>query len=196
MFNEAQVSLIGYVATEPTYVKVGNGIPRLTMRVAWTTRRRDSASGEWVDANTSFVRVTCWRRLAENLATCLRKGDPVLLRGRLDVRPFTAKDGQRRISVDVEANTLGHDLSRGVAGFRRVWEPAGKTADQHAAGLAAGEKAGTYGADADRGEIGDALVTANGAPAPETDAPADHYMFDDSAIDALAQQAGSPAAPF
>ena len=54
-----------------------------------------SATGEWVDGNTSFVTVICWRKLAENLATCLRKGDPVLVRGRLDVRSFTGKDGQR-----------------------------------------------------------------------------------------------------
>jgi single-strand DNA-binding protein len=188
MFNEAQVCLVGYVASEPTYVKVGNGIPKLTMRVAWTTRRRDSATGEWVDGNTSFVRVTCWRRLADNLATCLRKGDPVLLRGRLDIRPFTGKDGQRRISVDVDANTLGHDLSRGVAGFRRVWEPAGKTAEQQAAS----ENGSRFdGENADFG--GEAAALADGTPAGE---PADDEMFDDTAIDELARVADNAAAPF
>jgi single-strand DNA-binding protein len=133
MFNEAQLSVVGYVASEPQFRRVGNGIPKLTMKVAWTTRLRESSSGEWVDGNTSFVRVTCWRRLAENLATCLRKGEPVLLRGRLEVRPFTGKDGVRRVSVDVDASYLGYDLTRGVAGFRRVWEPTGKTAEQAAA---------------------------------------------------------------
>jgi single-strand DNA-binding protein len=135
MFNEAQISVVGYVASEPSYVKVGrNDIPKLTMRVAWTTRRRDAASGQWVDANTSFVSVTCWRRLADNLATCLRKGDPVVLRGRLDVRSFVGRDGQRRTSVEVDANTLGHDLNRGVAGFRRVFDKSGRTAEETAAG--------------------------------------------------------------
>jgi len=181
MFNEAQLSVVGFVANEPAYVKVGNGIPKLTMRVGWTTRRRDSATGEWVDANTSFVRVTCWRKLADNLATCLRKGDPVLLRGRLDVRPFTGKDGQRRISVDVDANSLGHDLSRGVAGFRRVWEPAGKTAEQKAAGHP----------DGDRDELDGGAAADEGASAL-----ADDDMFDDGAISALAQAPDNVAAPF
>ena len=190
MFNEAQISVVGYVATEPEYVKVGHGIPKLTMRVAWTTRRREPSTGEWVDANTSFVRVTCWRRLADNLATCLRKGDPVLLRGRLDVRPFVGKDGQRRISVDVDANTLGHDLSRGVAGFRRVWEKTGKTADE----VTAGEN----GADGDGSAGDDAALAAlaDGELIPAADGPADEDMFDDIAIDALAQEAGSAPAPF
>jgi single-strand DNA-binding protein len=191
MFNEAQLSVVGFVASEPTYKKVGAaGIPRLTMRVAWTTRRRDSATGEWVDANTSFVRVTCWRRLADNLATCLRKGDPVLLRGRLDVRPFTGTDGQRRISVDVDANSLGHDLSRGVAGFRRVWESPGKTEEQ----VAAGEPG-----DATEVPAGDEAALAavpDGGTVPETDELGDDEMFDDSVIEALAQETDGVAAPF
>jgi single-strand DNA-binding protein len=193
MFNEAQISVVGYVASEPEYVQVGQGIPKLTMRVAWTTRRREPSTGEWVDANTSFVRVTCWRRLADNLATCLRKGDPVLLRGRLDVRPFVGKDGQRRISVDVDANTLGHDLSRGVAGFRRVWEKTARTADD----VAAGEN-GADGDGREGGEGSDDAALAAGADGEliPGDGPADEDMFDDSVIDALAKEADSAPAPF
>ena len=186
MFNEAQISVVGYVASEPEYVLVGQGIPKLTMRVAWTTRRREPSTGEWVDANTSFVRVTCWRRLADNLATCLRKGDPVLLRGRLDVRPFVGKDGQRRVSVDVDANTLGHDLSRGVAGFRRVWEKPAKTADEAAAG--------EHGADGENDEV--LAAVADEELIPAADGPADEDMFDDSSIDALATEVDSTPAPF
>jgi single-strand DNA-binding protein len=190
MFNEAQISVVGYVASEPEYVQVGQGIPKLTMRVAWTTRRREPSTGEWVDANTSFVRVTCWRRLADNLATCLRKGDPVLLRGRLDVRPFVGKDGQRRISVDVDANTLGHDLSRGVAGFRRVWEKTARAADEAAPGENGDGSEGGEGTD-------DAVLSAepDGDLVP-ADGPADEDMFDDSVIDALAKEADSAPAPF
>src|SRR3984885_6331857 len=175
MFNEAQLSVVGYVASEPQFSRVGNGIPKLTMKVAWTTRLRESSSGEWVDGNTSFVRVTCWRRLAENLATCLRKGEPVLLRGRLEVRPFTGKDGVRRVSVDVDASYLGYDLTRGVAGFRRVWEPTGKTAEQAAAENGAGHP-GDGSAD------GEAPMPAL-ADGPVGD-PADEDIFDDGAIEA------------
>ena len=210
MFNEAQLIVTGYVANEPEYSLVGNGIPKLTMRVAWTTRRREPSSGEWVDGNTSFVRVTCWRRLADNLATCLRKGDPVLLRGRLDVRPFTGKDGVRRVSVDVDANSLGHDLSRGVAGFRRVWETTGKTAEEAAAaengaggdGFADGEAAlaavggggPVLGAASDSAEgaaDGPAGDSAGGPAGDSVGGPADEEIFDDSAIEALAQDSAS-----
>jgi single-strand DNA-binding protein len=211
MFNEAQLSVVGYVASEPEYSIVGGSIPKLTMRVAWTTRRREPASGEWVDGNTSFVRVTCWRRLADNLATCLRKGDAVLLRGRLDVRPFTGKDGVRRVSVDVEASHLGHDLSRGVAGFRRVWETTGKTAGEAAAGNgAAGDSGGDPGAGFADGEADVPALADGPIPVPvggsadgsagdlgngSAGEPADEEIFDDSAIEALAQDSGGLATP-
>jgi single-strand DNA-binding protein len=195
MFNEAQVSVVGYVASEPRYGTVGNGIPKLTMRVAWTTRRRDSATGDWVDGNTSFVWVTCWRRLADNLATCLRKGDPVLLRGRLDVRSFVGKDGQRRTSVDVDANTLGHDLSRGVAGFRRVYEKNGRTAEEVAEACTGDGPAGEDAALADGGMVhagdGELAPTGDGDLVPAADGPADEDAFDDGAIEVLAADAGS-----
>ncbi|HTZ27738.1 MAG TPA: single-stranded DNA-binding protein [Streptosporangiaceae bacterium] len=207
MFNEAQFSVVGYVASEPKYSRVGNGIPKLTMSVAWTTRRVDPSTGEWVDGNTSFVRVTCWRRLAENLATCLRKGEPVMLRGRLDVRPFTGKDGVRRTSVDVDASYLGYDLTRGVASFRRVWETTGKTAEEAAAenGAAAGSGGNPDGGFAD-GEAPVPALPGGPDPALATD-PGDgsagdlgegragEDVFDDSAIDALAEDSASAATP-
>jgi single-strand DNA-binding protein len=193
MFNEAQISVVGYVASEPEYVQVGqDGIPKLTMRVAWTTRRREPATGQWVDANTSFVRVTCWRRLADNLSTCLRKGDPVLLRGRLDVRPFLGKDGQRRISVDVDANTLGHDLSRGVAGFRRVFEKSARTADEMAAGENGADGNGSGGSEG----ADDTVLAALADGEAPLDGPGDEDMFDDGAIGELAKEADTAPAPF
>jgi single-strand DNA-binding protein len=220
MFNEAQLSVTGYVASEPQFRRVGvGGVPKLTMRVAWTTRRIDSATGAWVDGNTSFVWVTCWRRLAENLATCLRKGEPVMLRGRLDVRPFTGKDGIRRISVDVDASYLGYDLTRGVAAFKRVWETTGKTAEEAAAtgngalgdsaGDPAGDPAGRFadGDPAGRFADGEAPApaaaggpvpvdgSADGSAADLGSGGADEEIFDDGAIDALAQDSASVATP-
>ena len=114
MSNDAQVSLTGYVATQPKYRTVGNGAAVVSMRVAWTTRYIDRGTGEWVDGNTSYVTVSCWRKLADNVALCLRKGDPVVVKGRLSVRPYE-KDGIPRTEVDVDASSVGHDLSRGVA---------------------------------------------------------------------------------
>jgi single-strand DNA-binding protein len=192
VFNEAHVSLAGYVAGEPSYRKVGaSQIPKLTVRVSWTNRRRDSATGEWVDGNTSYVNVICWRQLAENVSTCLRRGDPVVVRGRLDVRSFTGRDGQRRTVVDVDASAVGPDLNRGVmSGFRRVWAPSGKAAEQPAVAGQAADGSDVTDDEAAVAALDEAELV------PEAEGSADEDAFDDGAIDALAQETDSVTAPF
>jgi single-strand DNA-binding protein len=152
MINEAHISLSGYVATQPYYNETRTGVPSLSMRVAWTPRRLDRATGEWVDASTSFLRVLCYRKLAENAATCLRKGDPVVVRGRISVRDFEDKNGLQRTAVEVDAISVGHDLSRGVATFQRVRPQTGMTAMEYRAaedGVPGGGAAGQGGDAAD-----------------------------------------------
>ena len=131
--NEAQVALTGYVATQPVTKTVKSGAMNLSMRVAWTPRRQDRVSGEWVDGNTSYVTVICWRKLATNAGICVRKGDPVIVKGRLSIRTYEDKQGAQRIAVEVEANSVGHDLCRGVAQFQRIRPQTGMTASEFAA---------------------------------------------------------------
>ena len=71
-----------------------------------------------------------YRKLAENAATCLRKGDPVIVRGRFIVRDYEDKNGAKRTAVEVDAISVGHDLNRGVAQFQRVRPQTGLTAVQ------------------------------------------------------------------
>ncbi len=131
--NEAQISLTGYVATQPLIRSTPSGAMNVSMRVAWTPRRQDRVTGEWADGNTSYVTVICWRKLASNAGVCVRKGDPVVVKGRLSIREFDDKQGMRRTAVEVEASSVGHDLSRGVAQFQRVRPQTGMTAVEYAA---------------------------------------------------------------
>jgi single-strand DNA-binding protein len=130
--NDAHISLTGYVATQPVTRTVNSGATNTSMRVAWTPRRQDRVTGEWVDGNTSYVTVICWRKLATHAALSLRKGDPVVVRGRLSIRSYEDKSGQSRTAVEVEASTVGHDLSRGVAVFSRTRPQTGLTASEFA----------------------------------------------------------------
>jgi single-strand DNA-binding protein len=123
MINEAQVFLAGYVAREPRFRITTRGISSVSLRVACTPRWVDRETGEWTDGETSFVTVLCWRTLADNVAKCLHKGEPVLVKGRLHVRPYE-KDGAARLAVEIEATSVGHDLARGVASFQRPRRPA------------------------------------------------------------------------
>jgi single-strand DNA-binding protein len=200
MYNEAHISVNGYVATQPYLTQTRTGIPKLNMRVAWTPRRLDRVTGEWADAGTSFCAVVCYRKMAENGATCLRKGDPVVIRGRVTVRDFEDKSGVKRSLMEIDASSLGHDLSRGVAQFQRTRPQTGMTALEYQTdqGDAPG---GAPGQDDDfgPGELDgttelDGAIELGGAGEP------DDEMFDGDAVGALAgQAAGVPAgvtAPF
>jgi single-strand DNA-binding protein len=53
------------------------------------------------------------------------------------VREYEGKEGSLRIAVEVEASSIGHDLSRGVAHFSRTRRAPGETAAENAGALAA-----------------------------------------------------------
>lgn len=128
MIHEAQVHLAGYVATEPKFKKVAGDTSSVRLRVAYTARRRDKETGEWGDGPTSFVTIQCWRTLADNVSMSVHKGEPVLIMGRLQIRRFEDSGGAPRTAVEVEASSVGHDLTRGVAQFSRTRWHAASTA--------------------------------------------------------------------
>ncbi|WP_051468566.1 single-stranded DNA-binding protein [Actinomadura oligospora] len=116
--NEAQITVIGWVADTPQFLITANGTPYLSMRLACTPRRFDRTTGQWADVETMFLTVNCWRGLAENINSSeFARGHPVIVTGRLRIRQYE-RDGQWRYCAEIEATTLGHDLTRGTADFR------------------------------------------------------------------------------
>lgn len=111
---EALVQMTGHVGTEVDIR--GNGSVT-AFRLACTPRVR-SKDGEYSDGNTTWIDVTCFRSLAAHVATSVRKGDPVIVIGKLRTSVWT-KDGQTRERLGLEAEAVGHDLSRGTAIFRK-----------------------------------------------------------------------------
>lgn len=113
---EAYVHITGYVGTD---VELRNNSAGgvASFRVASTPRHRKG--GDWVDGNTIWLTVTCWRSLAEHAAKSIHKGDPVIVIGKLRTNVWKGEDGivERLI---LEATTIGHDLSRGTSVFSRV----------------------------------------------------------------------------
>jgi len=120
MSQGAYVTLVGFVAQDPTIRPTATGKQVTRVRVGTTPRYRDDESGQWRDGETSYYDVKCWNRLAEHARLSLRKGEPVVVKGKFRIGNFEDKDGHRRISVEITADTLGHDLTRGVASYSRM----------------------------------------------------------------------------
>jgi single-strand DNA-binding protein len=127
------VTLVGYVAAEPRLRTTKDGHSVADLRVGTTTRMLNQQTGEWVETDTSYFTVTCWRRLADHAKASLRKGDPVLVKGRFRTTSYEDKTGQLRSEVKIVADTVGHDLAHGIANYIRPERPRQNAADDPAA---------------------------------------------------------------
>lgn len=135
--NDTQLTIVGNLVESPKLRRTKNEHYVANFRIASTSRRFDREAGAWVDNGTLFVSVTCWRALAENVARSLRKGQPVIVTGRYYQREYE-RDEALRVSYELEATAVGHDLSRGVATFDKVSRPSlGVEVDTDADGIPA-----------------------------------------------------------
>jgi single-strand DNA-binding protein len=118
------------------------------------------------------VRVTCWRRLAEGVNQSVVTGDPLVVTGRMYTRDWVGDDGQHRVSYELEAVAVGHDLSRGFARFARH-RPAAVTSmvEDAEADVRIGDEASVLVASSARrsGDVDDLSVPD--VPAPPFEAP-------------------------
>jgi single-strand DNA-binding protein len=123
--NEPFVTFQGWVG-DVVYRETKEGNVA-NLRVACTPRIR--RKGEWTDGPTSWFSVACWRALAENVRQSVKKGDPVIVHGRLRADVWQRDDNQTSTTYIVEASYVGHDLSRGTSIFSRSVRPERSEAD-------------------------------------------------------------------
>jgi single-strand DNA-binding protein len=117
---DTYVTVVGNVLTAPEWRRTATtGTLVTNFKVASTARRLDRENNRWIDGNSLRVRVTCWRRLAEGVASSVMTGDPVVVVGRLYTREWVDTDGNNRTTYELEAAAVGHDLSRGRGKFAR-----------------------------------------------------------------------------
>ncbi len=119
--DAATVTLTGRAATNPTVVAGAKG-DRVSFRVVATERRYDEASGEWADGDEFGVTVVCWRQLAAGVLQLVRKGDPLIVKGRISTRKFE-RDGVIDYFTDVKADHVGFDVAKGATRIKRLETP-------------------------------------------------------------------------
>ena len=113
------ITLTGLVATEPKHLTTGEGLPITSFRLASSLRRFDRKTETWVDAGTNWYTVSAFRRLALGAAASISKGDRVIVTGRLRLRDWKSAD-KAGMSIEVDADALGHDLNWGTAKYMRT----------------------------------------------------------------------------
>jgi single-strand DNA-binding protein len=114
-----QISVTGLVATTPRHLVTQDGLPITSFRLASSQRRFDRNQNKWIDGETNWFTVTGFRQLAINSSTSVSKGERIVVIGKLRVRDWD--NGERAgTSVEIEAESIGHDLSWGSAKFTRT----------------------------------------------------------------------------
>lgn len=116
------IFVTGLVATTPRHLVTSDGLAITSFRLASSQRRFDRASSRWVDGDTNWYTVSTFRGLASNTAESVQKGDRVMVQGRLRIRDWENTD-RSGTTVEIEADSLGHDLTFGTASFHRLGTP-------------------------------------------------------------------------
>lgn len=118
MTSDTMVTVQGWLGNEPQ-LRQDAGTSVANFRLGCTPRRFHRGRQEWVDGPTQWYGVSAWRLLGEHCKRSLHVGDPVIVHGRLNQRSYD-RDGVEVTVVEIEAITVGHDLTRGVSSFSKT----------------------------------------------------------------------------
>ena len=96
-----KVIMVGTLVRDPEirYVNSGAGVTKF--RIAVNPNKRDAKPEE-----TLFVDIVAWDKLAETCNTYLKKGMSCLVDGRLSIRQYDDKDGNKRQATEIVINTM------------------------------------------------------------------------------------------
>ena len=111
----------GFTASDPALSTLPNGVPVVNFRLASTPRWQD-ATGTWKEGTTNWYTVKAYRRLAQNIATSIEKGQPLVVSGRQRISRWNREDGTQGTTVEVDALGIGHDLNYSTSTFARTVE--------------------------------------------------------------------------
>ena len=99
------------LVADPELRYANNGNSVTNFRVASNSRRKNQQTDQWEDGDTTFLSVSAFGGLGENVASRFKKGQRVNISGQLKQREYE-KDGQRRTVYEVTANSVAEPVSR------------------------------------------------------------------------------------
>jgi single-strand DNA-binding protein len=119
----------GLVATTPRHIVTSDGLAITSFRLATSQRRYDKVEKRWIDTDTNWYTISCFRSLAKNVAASVEKGSRVVVVGNLRIRDWENTD-RSGTTVELEAETIGHDLFWGTTAYTRTPESGTEYADE------------------------------------------------------------------
>lgn len=118
--NETSITVVGRLTADPVLRSTTSGAAMATFRIATNARKRNASTGEYEDGQTSFYNVRAYRSLGANLAVSLKKGQPVVISGSLEIAEYDRQDGSKGVAGEILAAAIGHDLTWGITTLTKV----------------------------------------------------------------------------
>jgi single-strand DNA-binding protein len=115
--NESYVTIQGWVGGDVDLRDVGD-TQVASFRVGSTPRY--NKGGTWVDGQTSWYTVNCWRNLGRNVKESVQRGDAVIIHGRVRVDVWEREGKPSSVQWVVDALYVGHDLTKGTSAFLKT----------------------------------------------------------------------------
>lgn len=125
MYNK--VFLIGNLTRDPELRYTTSGIPVARFAVAVNRIKGKNSTGSGQDVD--FINIVAWRRLAEICGEYLKKGRPVAIEGRLQIRTYDSKTGEKRTAAEVVIDNM-QMLGKAPGTSRQASADAGQETDK------------------------------------------------------------------
>lgn len=115
----SRITVVGNLVGDPELRFTQSGAAVANFRIASTPRRYNNQTQQWEDGEALFLGCTAWNQLAENVAESLAKGMQVIVTGKLKQRAYQNKQGEQRISFEVDLDAVGPSLAWATAQVTR-----------------------------------------------------------------------------
>ena len=165
------ITLTGLVATSPRHIVTSEGLTITSFRLASNQRRFDRTQNAWVDGDTNWYTITAFRQLGTHVASSVEKGQRVIVTGRVRIRDWESGE-KSGTTIEIDAESIGHDLTWGRATFTRsviaakTENPQASTADGDALDAAGEQPASSDQAGARDADEPELEFAASGASTP------------------------------
>ncbi|MEY3531749.1 MAG: single-stranded DNA-binding protein [Actinomycetota bacterium] len=117
--NDIITTVIGNAVTDVSLRTTSTGASVASFRIASNSRRFDKSTNTWIEQDPSYLSITAWSQLAENVALSVHKGQALVVTGKLKVKQW--QDAEKSgTNVEIDATAIGHDLNRGTSEFTKV----------------------------------------------------------------------------
>lgn len=129
MAGETTVTIMGNLVDDPELRFTPSGHAVAKFRIASTPRTFDKSTNEWRDGDALFLTVSAWRKLGENIAASIKRGDRAIVVGVLKQRSYEDRDGVKRTVYEIEAEDVAASLKNATA---QLTKSSGRNGQQQA----------------------------------------------------------------